>query len=82
MMVQRPRAEQVLYPIAHTDYKSIQGAEVEAVVRGAAGRLALLYSPTYSPWLNPIEMLWQQFRREVTHVVAVEVTHPFLPVSA
>jgi transposase len=41
--------------------------EVEAVVRGAAGRLILLYLPTYSPWLNPIEMLWRQFRREVTH---------------
>jgi len=41
--------------------------EVEAVVRGAAGRLVLLYLPTYSPWLNPIEMLWRQFRREVTH---------------
>jgi putative transposase len=41
--------------------------EVEAVVRGAAGRLALLYLPTYSPWLNPIEMLWRHFRREVTH---------------
>jgi transposase len=27
--------------------------EVEAVVRGAAGRLVLLYLPTYSPWLNP-----------------------------
>lgn len=41
--------------------------EVEAVVRSAAGRLVLLYLPTYSPWLNPIEMLWRQFRREVTH---------------
>jgi putative transposase len=41
--------------------------EVEAVVRAAAGRLVLLYLPTYSPWLNPIEMLWRQFRREVTH---------------
>lgn len=40
--------------------------EVEAVVRAAAGRLILLYLPTYSPWLNPIEMLWRQFRREVT----------------
>jgi transposase len=27
----------------------------------------LLYLPTYSPWLNPIEMLWRHFRREVTH---------------
>jgi putative transposase len=41
--------------------------EVEAMVRGAAGRLVLLYLPTYSPWLNPIERLWRQFRREVTH---------------
>jgi transposase len=41
--------------------------DVEAVVRAAAGRLVLLYLPTYSPWLNPIEMLWRHFRREVTH---------------
>jgi transposase len=41
--------------------------EVEAVVRSAQGRLVLLYLPTYSPWLNPIEMLWRHFRREVTH---------------
>ena len=44
-----------------------EDAEVEAVLRGAAGRLILLYLPTYSPWLNPIEMLWRHFRREVTH---------------
>jgi hypothetical protein len=37
--------------------------EVEDVVRGAARRLVLLYLSTYSPWLNPIEMLWRQFRR-------------------
>ena len=45
--------------------------EIDAVVRGAAGRLVLLYPPTYSPhqrcFLNPIEMLWRHFRREVTH---------------
>ena len=44
-----------------------QEEEVDAVVRGAAGRLVLLYLPTYSPWLNPVEMLWRHFRREVTH---------------
>jgi transposase len=44
-----------------------QDDEVEAVVRAAAGRLVLLYLPTYSPWLNPIEMLWRHFRREVIH---------------
>jgi transposase len=41
--------------------------EVEMVVRAAAGRLVVLYLPTYSPWLNPIEMLWRPFRREVPH---------------
>jgi putative transposase len=41
--------------------------DVEAIIRAAAGRLVLLYLPTYSPWLNPIEMLWRQFRRDVTH---------------
>ena len=41
--------------------------EVEDAVRAAAGRLVLRYPPTYSPWLNPIEMLWRHFRREVTH---------------
>ena len=44
-----------------------QDDEVEAVVRAAAGRLVLLYLPTYSPWLSPIELLWRHFRREVTH---------------
>ncbi len=43
------------------------GRQVDQVVRAAAGRLVLLYLPTYSPWLNPIEMLWRHFRREVTH---------------
>lgn len=41
--------------------------KIEEVVRAAAGRLVLLYLPTYSPWLNPVEMLWRHFRREVTH---------------
>ena len=44
-----------------------QDDEIEAVVRAAAGHLVLLYLPTYSPWLNPIEMLWRHYRREVTH---------------
>jgi putative transposase len=52
--------------------------EVEAVVRGAAGRLVLLYLPTYSPWLNPIEMLWRQFRREVTHCELFESVQALL----
>lgn len=57
---------QIIY-VAWDNYICHQDGEVEAVVRGAAGRLVLLYLPTYSPWLNPIEMLWRHFRREVTH---------------
>lgn len=53
--------------VAWDNANTHQDDEVEAVVRGAAGRLVLLYLPTYSPWLNPIEMLWRHFRREVTH---------------
>jgi transposase len=53
--------------VAWDNSNTHKDVEVEAVVRSAAGRLILLYLPTYSPWLNPIEMLWRQFRREVTH---------------
>lgn len=53
--------------VAWDNANTHQDDEIEAVVRGAAGRLVLLYLPTYSPWLNPIEMLWRHFRREVTH---------------
>lgn len=55
-----------------------QDEEVEAVVRAAAGRLVLLYLPTYSPWLNPIEMLWRHFRREVTHCELFETVKALL----
>lgn len=53
--------------VAWDNASSHEDDEIEAVVRGAAGRLVLLYLPTYSPWLNPVEMLWRHFRREVTH---------------
>jgi putative transposase len=39
--------------------------EVETVVRAASGRLVLLYLPTNSPWLHPIEVWWRHFRPEV-----------------
>jgi putative transposase len=53
--------------VAWDNCNTHQEEEIEAVLRGAAGRLVLLYLPTYSPWLNPIEMLWRHFRREVSH---------------
>lgn len=52
--------------------------EVEVVVRAAAGRLVLLYLPTYSPWLNPAERLWRQFRRDVTHCELFETVKALL----
>lgn len=52
--------------------------EVEVVVRAAAGRLILLHLPTYSPWLNPIERLWRQFRREVSHCELFETVKALL----
>jgi len=53
--------------VAWDNSNTHEDEEVEAILRWAAGRLVLLYLPTYSPWLNPIEMLWRHFRREVTH---------------
>ena len=54
--------------VAWDNCNTHQDEEIEALLlRGAAGRLILLYLPTYSPWLNPLEMLWRHFRREVTH---------------
>jgi transposase len=41
----------------------------------------LLYLPTYSPWLNPIEMLWRHFRREVTHCELFETVKELLNAS-
>ncbi len=43
------------------------GGDIEVILKEANGRLVLLYLPTYSPWLNPIEMLWRSMRYGVTH---------------
>ena len=51
------------------------------MARSAAGRLVLMYLPTYSPWLNPIEMLWRHFRREVTHCELFETVKFLLQAS-
>lgn len=53
--------------VAWDDASTHEDDEVEAVLRGAAGRLVLLLLPTCSPWLNPAEMLWRHCRREVAH---------------
>ena len=67
--------------IAWDNANTHQDDEVEAVVHAAAGRLVLLYLPTYSPWLNPIEMLWRHFRREVTHCEIFETVKLLLEAS-
>lgn len=64
--------------IAWDNVNTHEDDEVEAIVRSAAGRLVLMYLPTYSPWLNPIEMLWRHFRREVTHCELFETVQALL----
>lgn len=67
--------------VARDNANTHQDDEVEAVVRAAAGRLVLLSLPTYSPWLNPIEMLWRHFRREVTHCEIFETVKLLIEAS-
>ena len=43
------------------------GGDIDTILKEANGRLVFLYLPTYSPWLNPIEMLWRSMRYNVTH---------------
>jgi transposase len=31
-------------------------------------RIELVWLPTYSPWLNPIEKLWRKFRQEILYL--------------
>lgn len=65
VLLEKHRSERIY--VAWDNATTHEDDEVEVVIRGAAGRLVLLYLPTYSPWLNPIEMLWRHYRREVTH---------------
>jgi len=67
--------------VAWDNFVAHQDGEVEAILRSAAGRLVLLYLPTYSPWLNPIEMLWRHFRREVTHCELFETVKVLIEAS-
>jgi transposase len=67
--------------VAWDNASTHQDDEIEIVVRAAAGRLILLYLPTYSPWLNPIEMLWRHFRREVTHCEIFETVKLLIEAS-
>jgi transposase len=75
-LVEKHPAETIY--VAWDNANTHEDDEVEEVVRGAAGRLVLLYLPTYSPWLNPIEMLWRHFRREVTHCELFETMQALL----
>ena len=45
---------------------------------GQGVRLLVCPLPVKSPWLNPIEMLWRHFRREVTHCELFETVKALL----
>lgn len=71
------RPDETIY-VAWDNASTHEDDEIEAVVRAACGCLILLYLPTYAPWLNPIEMLWRHFRREVTHCELFEAVKALL----
>ena len=64
LMAEHP--DQTVY-LVWDNVSTHEGPEIDLVLKEAGGRLVLLYLPTYSPWLNPIEMLWRHLRRQVTH---------------
>jgi putative transposase len=43
-----------------------RGHQLQALLR-AQPRLRLQFQPTYAPWTNPVERVWQELRRAVTH---------------
>mgnify|MGYP002154997228 CR=1 FL=1 len=47
------------------NYSIHKTAAVDKVVQEAEGRLTLVFLPTYSPWLNSIELLWRHAVRAV-----------------
>ncbi|POR39907.1 transposase [Methylobacterium sp. V23] len=59
--------EQGTVSVAQDNANTHEDDAVEAVLRDAAARLILLGLPTYSPWLNPTQMVWRRFCCEVTH---------------
>ena len=49
------------------NYQIHKTKAVKELERENFGRLIQVYLPTYSPHLNPVEMLWRHIRRLVTH---------------
>lgn len=49
------------------NYQIHKTKAVKELERRYFGRFIQVYLPTYSPHLNPIEMLWRHVRRLVTH---------------
>ena len=49
------------------NYQIHKTKKVKELERAHFGRFIQIYLPTYSPHLNPIEMLWRHIRRLVTH---------------
>jgi transposase len=47
--------------IAWDNVNTHQDEEMDAIVQAIGDRLVLLYLPTYSPWLNPIEICLSTF---------------------
>jgi transposase len=49
------------------NYRIHHSRKTQEFLQQYADQLILFFLPTYSPWLNLIELLWKHLRRKVTH---------------
>lgn len=49
------------------NYSAHRAKKVKELEERYKDRLELVFLPTYSTYLNPIELLWKHLRRRVTH---------------
>jgi transposase len=60
------------------NYRIHHSLKTQKFLQQYADRLILFALPTYSPWLNLIELLWKHLRRKVTHNHLFETIHQLI----
>lgn len=65
-------AVQAFYPLAEQIFIALDNRPVHFHVDVLAGlkesKITLVFLPTYSPWLNPIEKVWRKLKQEILHL--------------
>jgi transposase len=63
---------QARYPKAERIYIALDNWPVhfqpDVLVGLQNSKIALLFLPTYAPWLNPIEKVWRKLKQEILHL--------------